>query len=81
MSRLKERLVASLSRDLVPPSWSKHIIAYSGAVVGGVAFARTASWSAAIRWDLFTVLCVWLSVKAGEALNAALIRAVRSLLP
>jgi len=43
-------------RELTPRSWNKYIIAYSGAVVGGITYGMTRSWGIAILWDLLCIL-------------------------
>jgi hypothetical protein len=57
-----------LFRELTPKSWNKHIIVYSGAVVGAVAFVMTISWASAIFWDLATVFCIWAILKLCRAI-------------
>jgi len=47
------------TRDITPKSWNKHIIAYSGAVVGGITFGMTGSWPLAITWDILCVGALW----------------------
>jgi hypothetical protein len=63
-------MFAFVNRDIIPQSWMKHLIVYSGAPVGGYIFALTQSWLEAIRWDLCTIACVWMSVKIAEMLSA-----------
>lgn len=48
-----------LFREVTPKSWNKHIIVYSGAVVGGFVFAVTQSWAWAITYDILTALSCW----------------------
>ena len=58
-----------LFREVTPKSWNKHIVVYSGAVIGGIVFGMShGSWSAAITYDLLTVLGVWSILKFIHAL-------------
>jgi hypothetical protein len=57
-----------LWKDITPKSWNKHIIVYSGSVVGAVAFVMTLSWASAIFWDLATVFCIWAILKLVRAI-------------
>jgi hypothetical protein len=56
-------------REITPKSWNKHIIVYSGAVVGGIVFGMSrGSWTAAIIYDLLTVACIWAVLKVLRAI-------------
>jgi hypothetical protein len=58
-----------LFREVTPKSWNKYIIVYSGAVIGGVVFAMSGgSWTAAITYDLLTVLATWSILKLMHAI-------------
>jgi len=49
--------------DITPCSWDKHIIVQSGAIVGGIAFGITLSWTAAVIADLYCIFCVWAVIR------------------
>lgn len=58
-----------LFREVTPKSWNKHIIVYSGAVVGGIVFGMShGSWTAAIFYDLAYVFCSWAILKFMHAI-------------
>ena len=61
-------MLSFLFREVTPKSWNKHIIVYSGAIVGAVAFVMTISWASAIFWDLSTVFSVWAILKLVRAI-------------
>lgn len=65
-----------LNRDIIAPEHTKYVYATAGAIVGGVMFGMTGSWSLAITWDIIAVVATWLGVKLAEQLGGYILRFV-----
>lgn len=62
-----------LNRDIIAPEHTKYVYTTAGAIVGGVMFGYTGSWSVAITWDIIAVIAVWLGVKFAEEFGGYLL--------
>ena len=65
-----------LTTELVPPEYHKYFYATAGAIVGGVVFGMTGSWSLAITWDIIAAVSCWIGVKFAESFGGAILRFV-----
>ena len=54
------------NRDIIAQENVKYVYATAGAIVGGVMFGMTGSWSVAITWDVIGAVACWIGVKFAE---------------
>ena len=62
------------TRDIIAQENVKYVYATAGAIVGGVMFGMTGSWSLAITWDIIAVVAVWIGVRSAEAMGGYLLK-------
>ena len=63
--------------DVVPAQHAKYVYMMAGATLGGIVFALSQSWVAAIQWDLTGVFVCWGCFKIADPLLTAATNAFR----
>ena len=64
------------NRDIIAPEHAKYVYATAGAIIGGIMFGYTGSWSLAITWDIIGTVSTWLGVRFAEEFGGWILKLV-----